>query len=504
MNHSRLDYAWIALGAVAVLAAILVLGGMISLFPVGFMARIVVLLGGVVVLGVFAATPGGVYTGWEERVGFAFLMVVVMLLVIWPRFLFLKAGPGPSVNALTLALFGLLVYTIGSLLRRREIRQRFLENVRASGMLLVCLAGFLIWRFISVAFTDYWLPAIIEILRETVFLLAVVVGALAFSGREKQEWVLIHVLVASIAIATMVGVVELKLMHNLFLRFVDFDAASGASVNLRRSVMEKFREGAYRVQSTFDHPIVMGQFFAMMFSVVTATVIASRRWWRIFALALLPAIVVMVAKSGSRSGLIGLAVSASLVMTLFTGLHIFRRGNRDASQLWWFFIALAVATTLVVLLANTFTDVLESIMRLDRRSTEARVEFLARGIPAIQDSPIIGYGYGMAALKAGLTGSDGYLTLDNYFLSVALDYGLPAVAAYVAMHLVPLWRARRALVVPRADGIVMVAFSIAIAVFLAIQTILSIPNNQSIVVLMAIVIMQLGDKKRLVAMRDEE
>lgn len=499
MYQSRLKFAWTTLGVVTAVAAVIVIGGMVSLFPVGFMARIVVLLSGVVILGVFAATPSGVYTGWEERAGFTFLMVVVMLLVVWPRFLFLKAGPGPSVNGLTLALFGLLVYTIGALLRRREIRDRFLQNVRASAWFLAFLAIFLAWRFVAVTFTDYWLAATIEILRETVFLLAVVVGALAFTGKEKQEWVLIHVLLVSVAIATVVGVVELKLTHNLFLKFVDLDAASGASVNLRRTVLEKFREGAYRVQSTFDHPIVMGQFFAMMFSVVVATAAASRRFWRVFSLALLPAIVVMVAKSGSRSGLIGLAISASLVAALFVGLHMFRRGSRDAAKMWWFFVALGVATILVVLLANSFADALESILRLDRRSTEARVEFVVRGMPAIQDSPIVGYGYGMAALKAGLTGSDGYLTLDNYFLSLALDFGLPAVVAYAAMHLIALWRARRALAVPGPNGLVMAAFAVAIVVFLAIQTILSIPNNQSIVIVMALVIMQLGDNSRLVS-----
>jgi hypothetical protein len=492
MLGKRTSYIAPAIGILVAVFLVFMLGVMIVLFPIGFMARVVIILGGLLVVGAFAGTAGRAYTGWEERVGFVWLMTVVMLLVLWPRYLYFKVGPGPSVNALTLSLLGLLVYTVGALMRRREIRARFRANSRDCRSLLISVLLFFGFRFLSLPFSDWWLAGTIDVLREMSFLLAVLLATLAFTGREGQERVLVVVLLCATALAVTAGFVELRLRHNLFQSIVDIDTSSSEAVNLARSVVQKFRGGAYRVQSTFDHPIVMGQFLAMMFCLVGVSAVMFDRGVRALSLILLPGIVVMIAKSGSRSGLLGLAVGVGLMCVLVLGLRIFRQGNRGVAEVWWFFVISAASFLALAFFANTFSEVFDSLLQMDRKSTEARLKFLGYAWPAIMESPLVGYGVGMAAVKAGLAGGDGYLTFDNYYLSVTLDYGIPALIAYILMLASPIWQAKRALGGDFKQGLIMMSLVVAILVFALIQSIVSIPNNQSVVIVLGITLMQLS------------
>jgi hypothetical protein len=472
------------------LVGVFVLGAMAAIFPVGFMARITIALAGFVVLVMFAMSPPPSHARWGGRLGFGILVLVVFLLVLWPRYLYFRLGPGPNVNALTLSIFALLLYTLGVILRGGAPRLVLTENIRAANAFLVVFGLFYLTRFVAVMVSEHALAASIALTRELVLVGAVLLAALVFVSNRRREEALILVLLIATALTIAGGLIELQTKRTLFEKYVALDADDPQAVNLYRSIMQKYREGSYRVQSTFDHPIVMGQFLSMMFFVSLSLIVAAASRWRLMAVALLPAILFMVAKSGSRSGLLSLAVGLVMFAVGLLLVALPTRRTKSVAQLWWVFAGVAVFVFAAAVLSSVFADSVESLLKVDRNSTAARLEFLARGIPAAMESPFFGYGLGMAGLKAGVPGSDGYLTIDNYFLTIALDYGIPALALYTALHVIPIWRALTAGLPRFADATMVLGLASAIAVFVIVQSIVSIPANQAVVLLLCVILLR--------------
>jgi hypothetical protein len=69
----------------------------------------------------------------------------------------------------------------------------------------------------------------------------------------------------------------------------------------------------------------------------------------------------------------------------------------------------------------------------ERISSMARVIMLEKGIPLIEAQPVVGYGVGLGGYTLGFVGEGGMLTLDNYYLLLALDSGLLALMIFCLM-----------------------------------------------------------------------
>jgi O-antigen ligase len=102
------------------------------------------------------------------------------------------------------------------------------------------------------------------------------------------------------------------------------------------------------------------------------------------------------------------------------------------------------------------------------------------------DSPLYGYGIGAAVNLAGLPGSGGVYTLDNYFLTVALESGLPALFAFAMIFVLPMWIAFKYVTTYEANDSAFLAGAFgAVASLFAVRAVLSIPYNLTILFLLA-------------------
>ena len=119
-------------------------------------------------------------------------------------------------------------------------------------------------------------------------------------------------------------------------------------------------------------------------------------------------------------------------------------------------------------------------------SSQARVIMLERGQKLLADQPVQGYGSGLAALQIGLLPGQRSLTIDSYFLTVAIESG------YVGLGLFALgWlavAARGALAGMKAAGVgswVLITLVTAIVASLIVKTVLSLTNNLDLLYLFA-------------------
>ena len=108
----------------------------------------------------------------------------------------------------------------------------------------------------------------------------------------------------------------------------------------------------------------------------------------------------------------------------------------------------------------------------------------------MEKSPILGYGPSTGASKIGYLGNSNSLTIDNYYLSMVIESGIPGLLLYIAMLLVPLLRIFQ--FVDRERAGLLAALVSSVMVFATIRSILSLTHNQDFALLIIAMLMILG------------
>ena len=109
-------------------------------------------------------------------------------------------------------------------------------------------------------------------------------------------------------------------------------------------------------------------------------------------------------------------------------------------------------------------------------STDGRADQLASGIPMVLSHPW-GYGIGRAAETLGYRDDD-LVTIDSYYLSIALELGIVGFILYYATFLLGIWQgAKASLVQDDENGAWIVPIAIALVNFVVIKSVLSQQEN---------------------------
>lgn len=460
---------WIGFGLMT-----LVMGAAIALLPPGFLIRLLVIPAGFGFLAICWMLRSH-RAGLPGRWVFSLLLLTVALSVIWPRYIFFSLG-GPHVNPQTLFVFAALAVILFWLVYSPEFSVRVFDLLfRTAGIGLVAVF-WLCWRLVAAALGEVPLLSVFELLRETIYISSFLLIGAAVAAYDQGPRYLLRVLVLCGLLVSMVGLVEALLRRNPFLQFASGNDSQEAANALKTIVMDKFRGGAYRAQSVFDHPIVFAQFVSAMIPLGIYFVVYEKGWvWRLAGLLLVPVGIFAIAKSGSRAGIVSLAVAIA-----FVGLIIWLRAmkSRGFGKVWAVIAVPAVAFGLM-LAYFVVRELLLGRSQVEASSSSVRLKMFFDSVQALADSPLIGFGQGMALFKAGvISGSTGLPTIDSYLLTVALDAGYVSLILFVIVVALFSWRgAIAAMRLPGADGACAGLLVASVLAVFATFVGLSIPNN---------------------------
>lgn len=460
---------WLCLGLVT-----LIMGAAIAFLPPGYLIRLLMLPAGV---GFFAICwmLRSHRAGLPGRWVFSLLMLMVALSVLWPRYIFFSIG-GPHVNPQTLSVFAglaaVLFWMIYSPAFSEKVFAVLFRNTRV-GLIAVL---WLVWRLIAAAFGEVPLLSVFELLRETVYLSSFLLLGAAIASFENGTRALLRVLVLCGFAVASVGLVEAFLQRNPFVQFASGGDSQEVAGTLKTIMMDKFRGGAYRAQSVFDHPIVFAQFISAMIPLGAYFLFYEKGWfWRAVGLLIVPIGILAIVKSGSRAGVVSLAVAF-----MFLGFVVWLRafGSRGFGKVWAI-VAVPASVFGLVLAYFVVQDLVLGRSQVEASSSSVRLTMLLEGVKALVESPLVGFGQGTALYKAGvISGTTGLATIDNYLLTVALDGGYVSLVLLVALVSVFAWRGGVAAVRrPGADGALIGFLVAAVLAIFATFVGLSIPNN---------------------------
>lgn len=347
--------------------------------------------------------------------------IVVVFAVLWPSYL---VAPILGVNFSATRLLVLFVLCLSvaacslsptAYQTTAALAQRFWRFYLLFGLLFV-------WRMVCnvSGITPAASTSLTLIEMVGIFAIFMPVALVSASGQARQVLALVIGLAALIVL--LLGVYEAISGVNISARIV---GSSSISAEIARQMMfTQVRDGIHRIKSVFGHPILLSQFAGLILPLFIHFALHGRKGlFRLMGLAgivIAPYVILMTA---ARSGIVValLAVAAYFAFTL-----LIRRRIRAANILTAIVAAL-LAVGAFSLLESAVRGLIQGRTAIEVSSANSRTIMIARGRDALEQSPIVGFGHGQSGLHAGLVGTNNVVTIDNYYLSAVLDFGVPGL-----------------------------------------------------------------------------
>ena len=353
-------------------------------------------------------------------------IIYILTFILWPRYLAIHPAGLPNINLQRIAYIPLIIIAIASLFWVRPfsdtLKSRLLHNWYATGLLTLLL----FWKVLSIFFSDYVVVSLYGMIDEIVsYFLVFIISLVVIQDKVDVYRISLVILIGGI-LAGCIGMYEAHAGHNVFAGHFPVTAEYVA-----RALFEKSREGAYRIQSTFEHPLLFAEFLVFLLPLAFFFGINGKIFiHRVLGWISLPIIFYLIFKTGSRAGL-GIAVVIGLFMCIFVfGRKIVVEKLNNVTII--FLLALPLAILMAVAILPDFFERLVFGSGVTSHSTIARIIQFKLASPIILSNPFFGIGPRIAAFSVGYVDAPGgTLTLDSYFLTIALESGIPALIVFV-------------------------------------------------------------------------
>jgi O-Antigen ligase len=239
--------------------------------------------------------------------------------------------------------------------------------------------------------------------------------------------------------------------------------------------------GEYRVQSIFTTSLNFAEFLALSTPFILHFMMTAKRQWIQGALLLyLPFSFWVIFKTDSRLGVIGFFASIFVYMLIW-GV---RRWRRDSHGL----IAPAIVIAYPVIISAFFALTL-IWRRLEvmvwgggpqQASNEARRLQWTGAVRELKEWPF-GNGLGSSGELVGYVDAAGRLSLDSYFITILMDFGILGAIVYFGMFIMAIFKAAKVgLETDDEEIALMIPLGIMLMVFLIIKGVLSQEDNHTL------------------------
>lgn len=352
-------------------------------------------------------------------------------LSVWPDYLAFEFGELPWITAVRLIAIPLCLLFLVSLSQSKAYRTSLRERLNAAPWVWKLLLVYFLIAFVTLGVSSKPVESVNKFIIAIYAWGAMFLGAVQVfaSPRRVRQFALL--LWAGLLITCFVGLWEYRIGRvpwaghiPSFLKIEDEVVARVLSGAARAAI------GEHRVQAKFTTPLGLAEFLALVTPFVLHFVVYGRNIIeRAGALLTLPLILFVIEKTDSRLGVIGFLLA--VFGYLFFGTIRYWRKNPQS-----FFAPLVVAAypvMMVLLLIASFT-----VTRLRnmiwgggayQASNDAREAQISQGLDILMRQPF-GHGIGRAAETLGYANAVGTVTIDNYYLSIALEAGVVGFIAY--------------------------------------------------------------------------
>ncbi len=368
-------------------------------------------------------------TTMMERLFFALLVVMFL----WPNYLAFAFSGLPWITLIRLTGFPMVLSLLVCISVSKTFRDEISEVIRAAPWLTRAVIAFATIMLLSVAMSQTAMASVQKLIVGAVNWIAIYfVSAYILSkpGR-MMRWATI-LLIAVLAVSV-VGVLEARFSKIPWSGNIPSFVKVDPLVSSILSGSYRTATGEYRVKGTSTTALGFAEFLAISMPFVMHLAFGpfSRRI-RWVAFATVPLAFVVIESTGSRLGMVGSGIG----VLLYTFAWSYHRWRSQKMGLVGPAMLMAYPALASLVLVASFT-----VTRLRTRvwgggataaSDAGRQMQIDVALPKIANNPI-GYGIGRAAETLGIRGSGDKLTIDNYYLAIALEYGIIGFIVFYGM-----------------------------------------------------------------------
>ena len=414
-----------------------------------------------------------------------FFAALLISLILWPNYLALALPGLPWITAIRLTGFPMAFFYLVSLSTSRDFRSEIKQTLNAVPGLWGCFLVFIAMQFITLPFGKSPALAVQKALLQQInwtSMFIIAVWIFRIPGRVQRYTTMLVLAAIPIVALTLLEFREQHVVWSgvvpSFLKVDDPVAALILQSAIRGAT------GLYRTKATFSTPLGLSEYLAFVAPFALHYVCGPYRLpTRLFGLVLLPILFYCIRTTDSRLGVVGFLVTLLLYLLFWGVLRLFRdRGDLFASAVVYaypaFFGAFGVAVMFVHRIHRmVFGD------GATAASNEARANQLHMGIPKMFANPI-GHGAGQSGAAMGY-GANEFITIDNYYLTLGLDYGFLGLFMFLAIFLVAIRSGFAAIVksskLKDRELNLLIPLTILLSEFLVIKMVFSQPDNHPII-----------------------
>ncbi|WP_432697787.1 O-antigen ligase family protein [Marinobacterium sp. YM272] len=235
-------------------------------------------------------------------------------------------------------------------------------------------------------------------------------------------------------IASVYVFVEKMIGYNFFSSFADLNTNIGIV-----AAENKYRDGVLRVQGGFEHPLALVQYYLVVIPLLLSGVFFKGKK-NFIPFVMLIGFFFFIAASMAMVRTFYVALLLGLVLYFVIRFLWFGRSIFYANERFILVLGLAPFVFFVALYKIYDMALLGSGAEIS--STMTRFAQLYNGFVGVSEQPLLGHGIGMATkviVTVGENYPDTFIiwneAIDNLFLSVALDSGIPAVLFYMMVFI---------------------------------------------------------------------
>lgn len=362
-----------------------------------------------------------------SRLLFAFFFA----LAVWPDYLAFAFGGLPWITAVRLIAIPLCLLFLVSLSQSEHYRSTLLTQLNSSPWVWKLLLAYFVISFVTIGVSNKPMESVNKFIVAIYAWGAIFLAATQVFAHPQRARSFALLLWLGLLISCIVGVWEFRISRvpwaghiPSFLKIEDEMVARVLSGASRAAI------GEHRVQGKFTTPLGMAEFMALVTPFVIHFAANGRNLLeRIAATLTLPLILFVIDKTDSRLGVVGF-ILATFGYLFFWML---RRWQRDRGSLFAPLIVAAYPAMMAILLVASFfvTRLKNAIWGggAYEASTVARQNQMAEGLDIVIRQPW-GHGIGRAAETLGYTNLDGFVTIDTYYVSIAIEAGIIGFFAY--------------------------------------------------------------------------
>jgi hypothetical protein len=424
----------------------------------------------------------------QHRVQEGFFFAFFITTIMWPNYLAIAIPGLPWITVSRLIGLPLMTFLLISVSTSKPFRERLAQVLAAAPWLWRLIVIFVAIQLLSILFSADKSQSIQKfIVTQFSWTAIFFVGCWVFSKPGAANfWV--KILWAMAVTICLLTIVEFRLGRLPWAGHIpSFLQINDPSVAGALATQTRAYSGRYRAHATFGTSLGLGEFLALSLPfILNILATTTRTLERAAAGATIILLFVASYLSNARSGTLGLIIGTMLYF-LFWAIIRWRRSPRGILG-----PAIVVGYPVMGLIVLAITLFVGKIHRAvwgggeTAASTGARVIQYRMGWPLILSHPW-GYGIGQGAPTLNFHVPSGELTIDTYYLAVALEYGIVGFFVYYGLFIAAIVMAIRTGLNGRArdsESKLLIPLAVATVVFIFIKSVFSQQDNHPLVFMM--------------------